>query len=489
MKAFVSTGFAGIVLMAALAGCNHGRGGDTPPKPSAEERRKTLPPAPVTYEMHLNGLPKRGIWKCDPAVADINGDGFLDIAAIPRLEPSTLAWLGDGKGNWRVSAQGLQWDRPTCGGDTVLIDVNRDGKLDLVTADHCAGVFVYLGDGAGNWQMVTDHLHPETIDAQSGRESQFFGAESVAVGDINGDGNVDLISIGSDDGGLNVWYGDGTGHKWTHVDDNLPKTRYGVRVRLYDVNKDGKLDVICTREEGPRCWLNLGDSKWRDFSTGFPSPTTGGLYNGLAMADVNKDGLVDVVVGNWVDGPEVYLQRTDGAWQKQPTVFPECKGGGWGVAVSDLDGDGNQDIAFCGRLPYEVGYVYGIFVLLGDGTGSKWRWIENSGLPETGLEFNWGVAIADLNNDGTPDLVVTSGAVVASADASGLKIQERVLTFLGKRRAAAGNGGATAPAKTSAAMGESSRAESKREPVRATDDASSEWVSHNRWAHSKDSAS
>ncbi|MBK8914885.1 MAG: VCBS repeat-containing protein [Phycisphaerales bacterium] len=421
----IAAGVAAATLLPAV-GCNgpqRGQGG-----PPAD------PPAPITFELRAAGLPEKGIWKCDPAVGDINGDGLLDLAAIPRLQPSTLAWINGGKGNWQTAAAGLDWGRQTCGGDIELADVNRDGKLDIVVADHCHGISVFLGDGAGRWSLAADRLHP-MLTGEDGSTTAHLGAESVTVGDVNGDGHPDLVAVGSDDGGINVWHGDGTGSNWTRVDDDLPKTRFGVRVLLHDVNGDGRLDILCTREEGPRCWLNNGDGTWGPYSVGFPSPVSGGIYNGLAVADLNRDGRPDVIVGNWIDGPEVYLQRADGAWQKQPTVFPDCKGGGWGVAVADMDQDGHLDIVFCGRLPQEVGYVYGVFLLLGDGTGSSWRYIRNSGLPNTGLEYSWGVEVADFNNDGVPDIVAVSGSSPVSGEQTAPVVPQRVLTWFGKKQA------------------------------------------------------
>lgn len=419
----------GVSLLAALTGC-----GGSPSDPA--QPRTGSPPAAaanIRFELHNSGLPSSGNWKTDPAIGDINGDGCPDLAANPRLEKSPMAWLNDCQGNWAASSKGLKWGNNTCGGDTVLADVNGDKKLDLVVADHCNGLFVFLGNGAGEWELTVDHVHPQNLPGASNNEQQFHGAESAAVGDVNGDGHADIVTIASDDGGLNVWRGDGTGRSFKQVDDNLPKTRYGLRVDLFDVNKDGKLDLLCTREEGPRCWLNNGDGTWRDFSVGFPSPVSGGIYNGLALGDVNNDGLVDVAVGNWIDGPEVYLQRSDGAWQKSPTVFPECKGGGWGIALADFDGDRNLDIAFCGRVPYDVGNVYGVFLLQGDGSGTTWRWLKDCGLPATGMEYNWGAAAADVNRDGVLDLIVTSGGITANAELVKLPIETRIAAWLGRR--------------------------------------------------------
>ena len=84
------------------------------------------------------------------------------------------------RGNWTDASNGLP--RETfCGGGMAFGDVNKDGKMDVAIADHCKGVFVYLGDGAGNWRNASAGL--PTI-----------GSEDVAVGDFNNDGCLDLAS-------------------------------------------------------------------------------------------------------------------------------------------------------------------------------------------------------------------------------------------------------------------------------------------------------
>jgi hypothetical protein len=84
--------------------------------------------------------------------SDVNKDGFLDLAAMPRLENGPRVWLGNGKGQWADSSSGLFRRHPSsCGGGLSFDDINRDGHLDMAAADHCQGLFVYLGDGAGRW--------------------------------------------------------------------------------------------------------------------------------------------------------------------------------------------------------------------------------------------------------------------------------------------------------------------------------------------------
>ena len=173
----------------------------------------------------IQGLPTGGIWKSTPVVADFNADGFLDIAIHPRLDRTTRVFLGDGKGNWAESSEGLNPGMGTCGGGLAAGDVNKDGNLDLVVADHCSGVFVYLGDGKGHWKSTIKGLAPDA--ARHPKEEDdltvFVGAEVLALADVNEDGALDIVSIASDRGRFTVWFGDGSGVRWREAtQDGLP---------------------------------------------------------------------------------------------------------------------------------------------------------------------------------------------------------------------------------------------------------------------------
>ncbi|NNF42952.1 MAG: VCBS repeat-containing protein [Phycisphaerales bacterium] len=392
----------------------------------AEETDQTPPDSPTTtssstggvetqprvrFEIASTGLPESGMWKCDPVLVDINGDGALDLAAIPRLGDGPKVWLNDGNGGWTPSHDGLDPGDTSCGGGVGFGDFNEDGHLDLAAGDHCHGIFVYLGDGAGKWTMVVEAMYPEDLVVNPGKVNQYVGAEDIAVGDVDGDGHLDLVTGGSDESGINVYLGDGTGRTFTRQRNTIPTTGWANRVVLEDVTGDGHLDLIASYAEGPRVWHNDGSGKWTLASVGLPSPMMLGLYTGVGVGDVNGDERPDIALANWVDGPEVYLQQEDGSWQKSPDIFPEMLGGAMGLALGDVNRDGNLDIVTAGRLAPEGGYVRGVFCLLGDGAGG-WTWEENSELPSTGLSATAGVTIGDVNGDGVNDVVAASGLLV-----------------------------------------------------------------------------
>lgn len=371
----------------------------------------TQAPPPVRYVLCSNNLPTDGQWKGDPVLQDVNGDGLTDLAALPRLGNGPHIWHGDGRGGWTEAFSGWEQHENSCGGGLVFTDVNGDGKLDLNVADHCRGLFVYLGNGGSDWNPVVKNMYPTDLTTTGVEGETFMGTEDLDVADVNGDGYPDIISSASDESGINVYFGDGTGKNWTRQADGLPKTAWANRVMVVDIDGDADFDVVAAYSDGPRVWHNDGTGKWTDASSGLPSPVIRGLYTGIDVADINEDGRLDIATANWVDGPEVYTQNADGSWQKLPDVFPQLMGGAIGLALGDLDADGHQDLVISGQKNSEPGYVRGVFALKGDGKG-HFTYIEGNGLPPTGLATTMGIALGDVNGDGLPDIAAGSGMTV-----------------------------------------------------------------------------
>jgi len=385
----------------------------------------------VTYALCSEQLPKAGQWKGDPVLFDVNGDGHLDLAANPRLGNGPHIWAGNGQGHWTNIMAGWPQHENSCGGGLVFIDVNKDKKLDMTLADHCRGVFVFAGDGTGEkWDAIVKNLYPKDIVNRDMENQTFLGAEDMDAGDVNGDGFADMVVSASDESGINLYLGDGSGTNWKRQPCNLPTKAWANRVMLYDINKDDIPDVVATHADGPRVFLNNGRGDWSDGWTGLPSPVIRGLYTGIAVADFNEDGKPDITTANWVDGPEVYLQQTDGSWKKAVDVFAEMLGGAIGIATGDLDRDGHQDIVVSGQMKNEPGFVRGVFALRGNGKG-EFTHMKNCGLPETGLMTTMGVALGDVNGDGRPDIVAGSGMSVERVPTgpSGPSIDQRLIVW------------------------------------------------------------
>jgi hypothetical protein len=193
----------------------------------------------------------------------------------------------DGKGTWRDSSEGL--GPPfSCGGGVAFGDVNNDGHLDLVVADHCAGVFVYLGDGRGHWKESAGPLNPAASQhkpSAEDEENELLGSEDVAVGDVNEDGFMDLVVSSRTEGGITVYFGDGSGKFWKEAtSDGLPKSGWANKILLQDIDGDGHLDIVASYYEGPRVWRGDGKGTGNPIHKGCPLPRPVVVIAGLPWA-------------------------------------------------------------------------------------------------------------------------------------------------------------------------------------------------------------
>ena len=241
------------------------------------------------------------------------------------------------------------------------------------------------------------------------------GAYSVAVADVNGDGKPDIVVANywdpepNGDGSVGVLLGNGNGTFQTAVtyDSGGPISQ---SVAVADLNGDGKLDLVvtsacvtCPGEGSVGVLLGNGDGTFRQavmYASGADEATS------VVVADVNGDGKPDLLVSNVFT--EVYsdmngavgvlLGNGDGTFRTAVTYSSGAYGGG-PMAVADLNGDGNQDLA--------VGSLNGILgVLLGNGDGTFRAAVTYS----SGGAEPRAVGVVDLNGDGKQDLVVSNNS-------------------------------------------------------------------------------
>lgn len=351
------------------------------------------------------------------AVGDVNNDGRPDLVVTqifgPENQGSVTVFLGIGDGSSNPSESfGSGAGFAT---SVAIADVNRDGNADLVVTNcgnasnpgNCPNpdgshgvVAIFLGNGNGTFQT------PRLYDAGAP------GAVSVAVVDLNFDGDLDVVIMTGAGPGVMLGNGDGTFR---------PITIYSGlgdgSVAVGDVNGDGTPDLVSLHGVGYSVLLGNGDGTFRLFAVHYLSTPGAPGVNQVLLRDVNGDGKADLIVASICGGSNcasygtlsVSLGNGDGTFGQFKT-YPSGGQTPFSVAVADVNGDGKPDMVVTNLCPY--GWVQNcsspnpglIGVLLGNGDGTFRQAVNYASGGNTPMF----VAVADLNGDTRPDLIVTN---------------------------------------------------------------------------------
>lgn len=354
----------------------------------------------------------------------------------------------------------------TMGGGVAIFDYDNDGRLDLffINSGNTAVPGLFGRNEATYWnrlyrQTRTGAFEDVTVAAGLDRGPNLYGM-GVATGDVDNDGFLDLVLTGY--GGAVVLYrNDGKG-KFS-VDGKFPAvTGWTVSAGFFDYDNDGWLDLFVTRyldwqmSKNILCGTpfqaycqpnkfpavtnvllhNEGRGVFRDVSAAAGLTAKAGKALGLCFEDFDLDGNTDVFVAN--DGMEQYLFRNEGRGRfaemglEAGVAFGDDGKpfAGMGVACADYDNDGRPDIAVT-NLALERFALFrntgaGIFDYASTATGLAGQSARSSG---------WGAAFGDWDNDGRKDLFVAQSHVLDNVDRihAGLRYQETAAIYWSRR--------------------------------------------------------
>ncbi|MCJ8052548.1 FG-GAP-like repeat-containing protein [Shinella curvata] len=309
------------------------------------------------------------------AVADVNRDGKLDLLTTDSATDTVAVQFGDGAGGFSSATQIAVGDAPRF---ITTADVNGDGKLDLLTANQSnVTVSVRLGDGAGNFSGSTE-------------VNVGLGPISIALGDVNGDGKLDLLAVNGSRTSIRL--GDGAGN-FTGSTEIIGSA---FSLALVDVNRDGKLDLLRGFSANNEVRVALGDGAG-NFTEMVQAVSTADNPNELAFADVNGDGNVDLLTTH-NDTAVVSVRLGDGAGGFSGSTQVSIGARATSIATGDMNGDGETDLV-TGNLNGTVS------VRLGDGEGNF------SGSTEISVgNAPTSLTLADVNGDGKLDIIAPAYA-------------------------------------------------------------------------------
>lgn len=373
------------------------------------------------------------------AFADFDGDGILDFAATDAVTNQDEVFFGTGTGFTAPvllsTPDGLYDSCFDAAGD-----LNKDGKLDLVSA----------GANCNPADLLQDKLtvYINTPDGRFGSGAGVVGTyypvgirpEAVTIADVNNDGYPDVVSVTTQPGNVRVLLNNGSGDG-TLQDAGVASsvgfaTGGNVKTQAIvdDFNNDGKADVMVSDLEFSFIYLQgYGDGTFRS-ALNYYSAAGGGFHPngvGIASGDFNGDGIPDIVTGDFnntaATGITVFLSNStstnvNGGMQQGVPYNPSGSTIFQFVAVADFNKDGKLDVVAtnsanlvtCAAQPCGVVEV---FTGNGDGTFGQTPATYVTGSSSTDSTRSvLGVVVGDFNGDGWPDVAVVNNYSGTSAD-------------------------------------------------------------------------
>ena len=315
--------------------------------------------------------------------ADFDGDNNIDLVSTNFILDYVAWFQNDGSENFTKLAidgdfGGRQDISNLQGAYPVNIgDINQDGNIDVLATGYEADATVwYENDGNGNFTRRDVDLNAD-------------GAHSIVPGDIDLDGDIDLLTTNQDAGTVTWYENDGNENFALRlVDDSLGRAKYA---DLADIDGDGDIDFFAAgNEENIISWYQNDGSQ--NFTKQIIDNNAAGAYFAFAT-DLNRDGFIDVVTASQLDNTIAWYQN-DGSANFTKQVIDKEALGARSVYVVDLDDDGNLDV---------------LSASVDDDTVSWYRHDGNGNFTQQIIDDfadgAYGIFAADVDGDGLTDVL------------------------------------------------------------------------------------
>jgi hypothetical protein len=351
-------------------------------QPNRQARNPLFAPA-QGFPLSLGGRPQ------DVAVADLNRDGKLDVVTC-LAEDKVSILLGDGRGGFTPAP-----DSPVKRAAHLVAigDVNSDGNPDLALTHHDSfGVEILLGTGDGRFSAAPG----SPFAAYQGAKPHNHG---LALNDLNSDGKLDITTSNQDDNSVSVLLGDGRGSFKPAGGSPFAVGRAPYPHAVGDVNRDGKPDIAAPNVGSNNVTVLLGDGNG-GFKAAAGSPyTVSPRPYYVAIGDISGDGNPDLIMTH----DDIHLITTllgdgRGGFAPSPTPAFDLGSRGYEIIAANVTGDARAELVIGTEANDSVA------VLLGSERGS---YTHAAGSPyKAGRSQR--VAVGDVNNDGKADLITAN---------------------------------------------------------------------------------
>lgn len=261
-------------------------------------------------------------------------------------------------------------------------DLNFDGWVDIAVVNEVsADMRVFMSNGDGTFGSYTTYANRP-------------GSSPTVAADFNRDGLTDIASSNYDDNSMSIFLGNGDGTFQSSVWYRAGSVPSGIAA--LDLNGDGALEIVIANAGSNNLSLfwNNSDGTFQPHVQFFNVP--GARLYGLAAADMNNDGLMDLIVGAQ-QSRRVYVLTNDGAGDFFLTADQNAGGGPWVLRAADVNGDGYADVEIANNGQGNMG------ILFGDGLGSL-----SDPTTYSAGSSPVSVSLGDLNGDGSLDVVISN---------------------------------------------------------------------------------
>lgn len=326
------------------------------------------------------------------AFGDFNNDNTLDIVVANYGSYTIGVLLGYGNGTFRKTAEYLTGENvsPLW---VVTGDFNNDKKIDVVALNYPSGdIVIFQGNGDGTLK------NPILYSTGEGTFSR-----SLAVGDLNNDNQLDIMSAnyGTNSIGILYGYGNGTFAEVTtyFIEDGFQP----LSVACANLNGDQWLDIVAVYVQRSSIGLLFGlgytyTAKELTYTTG-----SGSHPNSISISDFNNDGNLDVAIANsGNDNIGIRLGFGNGSFETETTFFIGSGSDPQFITVTDINTDNKMDIIAASPASDAIIVLYGH----GDGTFLRQESYSTGDQSQPSS-----IAFADFNNDNISDIIVSNQGI------------------------------------------------------------------------------